>query len=598
MTAPSVTSATPDVPSQQVSPEHSARPSTRDDLRSYAELGGFTLTAGTHAWYAAVDTIKTSEGSRAASTALAELRVRDLPAVRRGAARVAAASALTEPDTLETTRVAVSLLARMRDTLTTLTPAVYAESDLDTLVAATATSGWRKEKEAKLPWGRRRSLLGRARGLAVAKRPRKDALHSALTAAKAERAEWAALVPDGGGPALPDDCAFLDDAAQSLEAATTGLNELGRLLRSERDLETVPFEELAELLDRLSADEGTLYRLPTLRSLRDRLESRGLADLLAELATRRADSAEATAAYDVREQEAAYDAREQEREVGEPETGAEISADPVTEAVPEAEAEAVPGPAAEAVAETAPDAEAAEASDVIVEAEADDTAPDVSDADTEADAHAPDLTAAVDTETDADRQTTTVDSADADTPAEDAAEEPLKTAAVTEAEARNSTDAEPTPPVQNLAGVTPVADVEPKADTEPVNDAKPVNDVEPVADTEPVNEVRDEPEAQPDADAEPVNGVAADPAAEAVQESPEATVPSPRRPRKPSLTPGRPVAAYASEDVVALMRWIDGDSVERTDEELLRAAMKELGFARLGPRIKDVLGAAVAEVRG
>ncbi|MCW2869921.1 hypothetical protein, partial [Actinacidiphila oryziradicis] len=71
-----------------------------------------------------------------------------------------------------------------------------------------------------------------------------------------------------------------------------------------------------------------------------------------------------------------------------------------------------------------------------------------------------------------------------------------------------------------------------------------------------------------------------------------------RRPRKPSLTPGRPITAYSASELAGLVRWIDSDVVERTDDELLRAAMKELGFARIGPRIKEALGAAVAEVRG
>jgi hypothetical protein len=71
-----------------------------------------------------------------------------------------------------------------------------------------------------------------------------------------------------------------------------------------------------------------------------------------------------------------------------------------------------------------------------------------------------------------------------------------------------------------------------------------------------------------------------------------------RRPRKPSVTPGRPITAYSARELTGLVRWIDTDVVERTDDELLRAAMKELGFARIGPRIKEALGAAVAEVRG
>ncbi|MET9612580.1 hypothetical protein, partial [Kitasatospora indigofera] len=72
----------------------------------------------------------------------------------------------------------------------------------------------------------------------------------------------------------------------------------------------------------------------------------------------------------------------------------------------------------------------------------------------------------------------------------------------------------------------------------------------------------------------------------------------PRRPKKPDFTPGKPVTAYSAAELLAVVRWIDGDAVERTDEELLRAAMKEFGFARLGPRIKEALGTAVSEARG
>jgi hypothetical protein len=61
---------------------------------------------------------------------------------------------------------------------------------------------------------------------------------------------------------------------------------------------------------------------------------------------------------------------------------------------------------------------------------------------------------------------------------------------------------------------------------------------------------------------------------------------------------GKPVTAYSPEELTAVVRWIDTDGEKRTDDELLRAAMKELGFARIGPRIKEALGAAVSEVRG
>ncbi|MEU9129483.1 hypothetical protein AB0D08_15485, partial [Kitasatospora sp. NPDC048540] len=108
-----------------------------------------------------------------------------------------------------------------------------------------------------------------------------------------------------------------------------------------------------------------------------------------------------------------------------------------------------------------------------------------------------------------------------------------------------------------------------------------VADVEPVAVEEPVvAEVVAEPAVEVE-----VEVAAEEPKAEA------------GRPEKPELTPGRPITAYSAAELTALVRWIDTDGVERSDDELLRAAMKELGFGRLGPRIKEALGAAVTEAR-
>ncbi|WP_164836364.1 hypothetical protein, partial [Actinacidiphila soli] len=107
-------------------------PELREDLRSYADLGGFTLTADTHAWYAAVDTIGTPEEARAASTVLAELRGRDLPTVR-----AAAGALIGAPGTVGETGRAVALLLRVRGTLAALGPEAYEAGDLDELVAAT-----------------------------------------------------------------------------------------------------------------------------------------------------------------------------------------------------------------------------------------------------------------------------------------------------------------------------------------------------------------------------------------------------------------------------------------------------------------------------
>ncbi|MCW2870986.1 hypothetical protein, partial [Actinacidiphila oryziradicis] len=235
-------------PSPEAAPDGGAQPGAREDLRTYAELGGFTLSAQTHPWYAAVDTIGSPEEARAASTVLAELRGRDLLAVRDAATRLAEGTALGTTTTVGATSGAVALLQRVRDTLTTLRPTAY-EADLDALAAATAN--------AKFSWIRRRSIPSQARGLALSKRIRRDALHTALVAAAAARTEWTALAAEGGHPALPSDAAFLEDAGRATEAAGAGLRELGRLL-ADPGLETLAFDDLAARLEGLAADEGTL----------------------------------------------------------------------------------------------------------------------------------------------------------------------------------------------------------------------------------------------------------------------------------------------------------------------------------------------------
>ncbi|WP_329187073.1 hypothetical protein [Actinacidiphila glaucinigra] len=595
MTAPSLHS-TADIASL---PEE-----TRDDLRAYAELGGFTLTSDTHAWYAAVDTVAGPEEARAASTVLAELRGRDLPALRAAAQRLEAAEALgiDIPRTVAECGRTVSLLLRVRLTLRTLNADVYdvAEAELDEFVAATASGAWRRDRGVKVAWLRRRSLRGRVRGLATG-RPRRDAVHTALASAATERTDWAAL-GGAGRPALPADPDFLDEASRAAEAAGTGLTELGRLLRPEAALDTLPFEELAELLDRLAADEGTLYRLPNLKATRDRLRHQGLGEVLEELRERRADTAEVVALLGetetpvVPEPRAASASEAPEgvaRAEAEPVVEAEVAEEAAAvEAEPVVEAEGGPEPVAEADPEPEPVVEAALAveaePEAVVEAEAVPVAeaPVAAEAPVEAEpVVGPEPVAeaalAVEAEPEAVVEAEAVPVAEAPV----AAEAPV--------------EAEP------VVGPEPVAEaaLAVKAEPEPVAEAEVAEEAAAVK-LEPVAEAQPEPlaeEAAPVAEPEPEASVAEEAPAAEPEPEPEPVAkakPAARRPRKPAVTPGKAVTAYSAKELTALVRWIDGDGETRSDDELLRAAMKELGFARLGPRIKEALGAAVAEARG
>ncbi|WP_280669354.1 MULTISPECIES: hypothetical protein [unclassified Kitasatospora] len=487
----------------------------RENLLRFAELGGFTLAADTHAWYAALDTVAGPEEARAASTVLAEVRGGGLSGLLEAATALAADSVLREPATIAEVNALVALGRRLQDTAATLGVSAY-DADLDALAAATASGTWRKERGLKLSWGRRRKLRAQARALAVVDRPRREALHAALVAAAAERTDWAAL-GDGSG-VRPMDGGQLEATAQAVDALTAALRELGRLL-PDRDLPALPFAELADLVDRLAADEGTLYRLPELRTLRTALEAAGLDELLAELTAAGADRAATEAAY--------------RRYAGDAEAGAVAAAvvEPVAEVDDEVDAEA------EAAADAARQVLAAGPREALDEAPTEHPEP----------------------------------LAEVEAEVEPVVEVEIEVAAEVEVE--------------------PVVEVEPEVAAEV--EVEPVVEAEPIV--EPVAEVTPEPEPEP----EPAPAPA--PVVEAVVEAEPAPELAPakraRRPRKPDFTPGRPVTAYTPAELVAVVRWIDGDDVERSDDELLRAAMKELGFARLGPRIKEALGTAVAEAR-
>ena len=97
--------------------------------------------------------------------------------------------------------------------------------------------------------------------------------------------------------------------------------------------------------------------------------------------------------------------------------------------------------------------------------------------------------------------------------------------------------------------------------------------------------------------------VAADAASAPVVDDPAPVIAPPdpigatRRGRMP-IHPGLgPITAYTPEELVALIRWIESDTLLRTEDELLSEAISLLGFRRRGRNIVDALEAAIRETR-
>ncbi|MFE1317986.1 hypothetical protein [Kitasatospora phosalacinea] len=595
------------------------RQSTREELGRFAEQGGFALTADTNPWLEAAETVTGPEDARAASTVLAELRSRDTRAVGQAANAIATKAGLDIPDTLGGLSTLLDLLQRVHATSATLRTEVY-EQDLAELAAATGSSAYRKENGAKLGWNRRRQLRGQARALAAAgTRPGRADLHTALVAAADAHRDWTALSNGTSRPSVPVDGTLLTETANVVESLADAVRSLTRLL-PERALDALPLTELADLVDRLAADEGTLYRLSALRQLRLELAEQGLTELLGELNERQADKDAALAAYDrhvaakaalaagPRQGEAVVEEIEPEPEAAAEETVAEVEPEPEAAVeAPAVEAEvAVEETVAEAAVaevevavedEPAVEAEAAVEPEPVAEVE---VAVEETVAAVEAEVAVEEAVAEV--ETVAEAAVAEVEVAVEDEPAVEAeaavepepepeAEAVVEAPAVEAEVAVQEVAAEVEPEAEAVVAEEPVAEVEVAVEDEPAVEAEAVVEPEPEAEVT-VEETVAEPEPEPEAAVEAE--VAVEPEA-AVVEPAAVTVVAGWA--KPDLVPGKPITGYSAEELVALVGWLDSDGEERSDDELLRAAMKELGFARLGPRIKEALGAAVASVR-
>jgi very-short-patch-repair endonuclease len=98
--------------------------------------------------------------------------------------------------------------------------------------------------------------------------------------------------------------------------------------------------------------------------------------------------------------------------------------------------------------------------------------------------------------------------------------------------------------------------------------------------------------------------------ASAVTRPPQACLPEPspvlatrtapstsRRGPQPTVLPGLPITEYSEQLLVQLIRWIESDTLLRTEDALYEDFMTELGFQRRGARIKAAFDSALPLAR-
>ncbi len=260
------------------------------DLRTVAELDGFTIRPTSTPWFGA--NLETSEAAHTALTHVTALVPHSeagdsLAAMSQQIERVAEFTGLVPATTLAQWTAQVQMLEGMREILDQFQPLVY-ESSVDDLVAATATKQWRAEQGVEMSGVHRRRLVKRAKDM-VRPGVRVADLHEALVRIKGQREVWAQHCPSGGWPRLPEGFRDILDTHATVMKHVAALEPVLKTTPLGGDLSDTPLDELTKRLEALRDDAVALDTLPQRTAILRSLMQIGLGDLLKDFTKRKID---------------------------------------------------------------------------------------------------------------------------------------------------------------------------------------------------------------------------------------------------------------------------------------------------------------------
>ncbi|HEX4830857.1 MAG TPA: AAA domain-containing protein [Trebonia sp.] len=262
------------------------------DLARYVELGGLSLAASDSAW--AHSPITTADQARQAADTLGEVLGSTLPQTGRLLDQGCRATGIPFPATIAQAAPAAELWTRIAALGAQFSPALYT-LDLtaeQAALAPTARGGFGR-LWASVTSPAYRAARARVRATALASPGIPDrSLASGVAAGLDVLGRWAGLGGEGT-PRAPQNAAEVTASCQQLRTQLAEVEErAGRA-----GLAELPLAGCREALGQLDAERATLGRLPELHRLRSRLESAGLAGLLADLAVRQSPAGEAVRAF-------------------------------------------------------------------------------------------------------------------------------------------------------------------------------------------------------------------------------------------------------------------------------------------------------------
>ncbi|WP_371521734.1 AAA domain-containing protein [Kitasatospora sp. NBC_01300] len=256
--------------------DRAARQHVEQDLHKFVSRKGLQIRRGQSPW--ARTRVRDATELRPVLERLDHLAGTAFVDTRREIEALITAAGLCQAQDIDGWQHLLDLLQAVSGTFEEFTAEVFGPQ-LDRLVAATADRTWRKQHGQPIGWWQQRSLVREAR--AVHRDGLRDhrALHTRLVQAQEQRARWQSVSLDGAPPS----------AVPELGAALKNFTELRdrlaavALFAGVDDWAKKPADEVAEIVRELDAHRATLYQMPELNQLTDRLEAAGLGPLLDEL---------------------------------------------------------------------------------------------------------------------------------------------------------------------------------------------------------------------------------------------------------------------------------------------------------------------------
>lgn len=247
------------------------------------ELGEYTIGAADTPWYKA--SLYTADEAQTAYQRVERLLDSTLPHTRNHIATTAQNCGFPVPANPHEWDKQVHVLRNLRKVLDTFQPAIF-ERDIDSMIEATSSKEARKESNSTMGYWERRRHTKEAKSLLRTGASVVN-LHEALIYVRKQAALWREFVPRGGWPVLPPHLDDIIDANNDLQRDITSLSHILEKTEIGGNLESMSFTDLDKNLRALYNDRQALETLPERAKLEVQFEHAGLADLVADLRSRR-----------------------------------------------------------------------------------------------------------------------------------------------------------------------------------------------------------------------------------------------------------------------------------------------------------------------